>query len=160
MMTKDRIIHELATGLSQAEVSRKLGIDPSYVCRVAQAAGFAKALPHAPLRLDRERARQLYEAGCVDTEIARQLGVHSGTVRVWRQALQLPAVVPPRVGIDIPFSPTTRAILKAVRRGSSYGDVAAACGVTRNVVAGVMYRAKRNGVFHDAQSKNANGRPG
>ena len=42
------------------------------------------------MMLDRERARELYHAGCSDTEIGRQLGVTQQSVYGWRKKLGLP----------------------------------------------------------------------
>ncbi len=44
------------------------------------------------LMLDRERARELYDAGCSDTEIGRQTGVTQQSVGAWRTAEGLPPI--------------------------------------------------------------------
>lgn len=44
------------------------------------------------VRLDRERAMELYEKGADDEEIAELLYVHIETVRRWRRSLKLPKI--------------------------------------------------------------------
>lgn len=77
----------------------------------------------------------LYNSGCSDTEIARQMGCERRTVAKWRYGSGLSHHDVPKV-----MNPLAEKIVKLVKAGLSYGEAAAELGITRNTVAGIVFR--------------------
>lgn len=77
-----RILADM-TCATKDEVKKVLGISKSVKVR------------KRPTKLNLERARELYDAGWNDTQIAKELNVRSATVSYWRKKNFLPSNIPP-----------------------------------------------------------------
>ena len=90
-------------------------------------------------KLNVARCRELHDSGCNDSEIARQLGVAKSTVARWRTwEANLPSPSP------VSYSRACGAV-DLVRNGLTFAEAARKIGngVTRNAVAGAVWRAKK-----------------
>lgn len=85
----------------------------------------------------RKTMRSLYDAGCADREIARQLGCTHSTVGRWREGVGLPAISWRADG-----DPSPAAIL-VIERGLTFSQAARRLGVSRSAVAGAVFRARK-----------------
>ena len=90
-----------------------------------------------------ERAKELYDAGCAFAEIARQLGRCPQTIS--RVLKQNGCHTVRHYGISNPD--LLRAVAHVILKGASYGEAADQFGVSRNAVAGAVYREKKK-LFH------------
>ena len=87
-------------------------------------------------RLDKGRARELYEAGMDDRQIAEKTGVSPHTVKSWRHSAGLPARNDPRR-----LSFDERRALALYGQGASDGEIGKAVGATAKTT--YMWRVRR-----------------
>lgn len=136
-MTKiETIIARAKAGDPYAEIARSLGVSRQYVNYVA--------IPHVGRRqrsavrldsIDQRRVVAAYQdAGQSTIEIAAEFGCcHSAISKYLRRA---------GVKLRTRTNPTRlrNAVLRRVKNGQTYSEVAAALGITRNKVAGLVHR--------------------
>ncbi|MBR5094472.1 MAG: helix-turn-helix domain-containing protein [Oscillospiraceae bacterium] len=128
-------------GLSDVKISRLAGISKTAVLlwrrRTGRAPNKQDTPKGRPKRLDRERARELYEQGRTDREIGELLGVNENTVWDWRKKEGLQSNGAKK-------SEARRVAMKELyEQGMSDYAIAAALGVRRNAV--ICWR-KRTGL--------------
>jgi hypothetical protein len=70
---------------------------------------------------DRKRMRELYDAGCNDREIARQMGCATTTPKEWRRSQNLPPVTPVRAHNSL--TPTILLLLAIGRPDSAIAEI-------------------------------------
>lgn len=85
-----------------------------------------------------DRISQLNKAGCNDSEISRQLGISTFVIGRVRDEMGLERVFASSELLTLAYC-----IYHEGRGMFSYGEVADMLGLTRNQVAGAVYRRKR-----------------
>lgn len=131
---RTEIIEAVRNGEKRADVARRLGVHKAVVSRVCVPV-LGREQHTAPIRHDRKRMRELYDSGCNDREIGRQMGCWPATVAQWRACEGLPPIEP--------SGEAHRHAVSLVEQGASFRKAARATGLSLGAVAGAVYRAKR-----------------
>jgi predicted transcriptional regulator len=122
-------------GISYSDLARRLGCNKMTVAYHAKRVGlpprYKATSPHRP------QIKAMNAAGLCDSEIARQLGLCASTVSYIRSKMGLP-VRPTFTDIK----DHVLAALQLVQNGATYGEAAHALGITRNAVAGAVWRQR------------------
>lgn len=84
-ISKEMLKEMYDSGMSQAEIAKEIGCCPKNVCRIMRSYAIpARSLSEAHRRyyISKERLQAMYEAGLSQTEIAKEIGCSTETVRI------------------------------------------------------------------------------
>lgn len=133
-----------APHMTADDVAKTLRLQRRYVSWVARR--FGLKLRHARKRLDSrdyKRIESMARAKVPDEDIARRIGFAADTVQRARLSLGI-RMLPPRAG-PLPRARQIEIVRMHLHGGYSYGQIAKIAGVSRGSVAGMVFRARRQG---------------
>lgn len=111
------------SGMSYAMIAREYSLSTSMVRAICH-----KVVGPRCQRVDEQLARELYNAGCTDREIARQIGCNEKTVANWRRKCGL------ATNVSSSVSEVEAEVMSLYQSGQSDVEIASRVGVDRGGV--------------------------
>lgn len=119
-MTNEEMFDAASSGTPITVIAAEAGVSRQRVSQILIKMGMPRSYgpryPYKTIRDDDHVVRGLYQAGCCDSEIGRQIGVAGHAVRMWRIRNKLPRV---RGGLMVEYG---RRISELKSKGMSLSD--------------------------------------